>query len=267
VATSYALLLIADIGGYTRFMSATRTALTHAQQVVADLLGAVIDASEPELKLAKLEGDAAFFYAVREGGQPPSPEELQGLLARMRCSFLRALEQTVIDNVCSCDGCSAASKLTLKFVAHQGEVAFQKIRQLTELAGVDVILVHRMLKNEVPISEYVLVTDSLLPGISAELRPAVQSLPHDFEGIGAVQTHYLALDRLPQTPPPRPEKSSWLKAWWKHLGFMLRALPLQLGLKPFLAGFRHLTREGGPETRNGLSLPPPASPSASSSRK
>nr|WP_223740804.1 DUF2652 domain-containing protein [Corallococcus sp. AS-1-12] len=32
---------------------------------------------------------------------------------------------------------------TLKFVAHAGEVAFQKVKHLTELAGVDVILVHR----------------------------------------------------------------------------------------------------------------------------
>jgi len=32
------LLLIADIGGYTRFMNANRTTLSHAQQRVADLL-------------------------------------------------------------------------------------------------------------------------------------------------------------------------------------------------------------------------------------
>ena len=37
-------------------------------------------------------------------------------------------------------------------VAHDGEVAFQRVKHLTELAGMDVILVHRMLKNDVPVS-------------------------------------------------------------------------------------------------------------------
>jgi len=33
----------------------------------------------------------------------------------------------------------------------------QKVKRLTELAGVDVIVVHRMLKNAVPVPEYLLI--------------------------------------------------------------------------------------------------------------
>ena len=62
--------------------------------------------------------------------------------------------------MCTCDGCTQAGELKLKFVAHVGEVAFQKVKRYTELAGVDVILVHRLLKNSVPIPEYVLMTDA-----------------------------------------------------------------------------------------------------------
>lgn len=62
MAIRYAVLLIADIGGYTRYMHWNRMHLTHAQQTVAALLEAVIDAGKG-LKLAKLEGDAAFFWA------------------------------------------------------------------------------------------------------------------------------------------------------------------------------------------------------------
>jgi hypothetical protein len=40
-----ALLLIADIGGYTAFIRAHRTSLVHAQDVVARLLEARIDAA------------------------------------------------------------------------------------------------------------------------------------------------------------------------------------------------------------------------------
>jgi len=42
---------------------------------------------------------------------------------------------------------------------HVGEVADQKVKRHVELAGFDVILVHRMLKNMVPVAEYVLMTD------------------------------------------------------------------------------------------------------------
>src|SRR6266568_8784478 len=64
-------LLIADIGGYTRFMKMHRMSLAHAQEIVAQLLEAVIDATSSRLKLAKLEGDAAFFYiAYKERTEP-----------------------------------------------------------------------------------------------------------------------------------------------------------------------------------------------------
>src|SRR6266536_944544 len=57
-----ALLVIADIGGYTPFMRLHRTSLAHAQDVVARLLEAMIDAA-PQLTLLEVEGDAAFLYA------------------------------------------------------------------------------------------------------------------------------------------------------------------------------------------------------------
>ncbi|KBI99023.1 hypothetical protein N126_03216 [Mycobacterium tuberculosis MAL020200] len=57
-----AVLLIADIGGYTNYMHWNRKHLAHAQWTVAQLLESVIDAAKG-MKLAKLEGDAAFFWA------------------------------------------------------------------------------------------------------------------------------------------------------------------------------------------------------------
>ena len=63
-------------------------------------------------------------------------------------------QELSIDRVCNCDGCVQVGTLKLKFVAHLGEIAFQKVKRYTELAGVDVILVHRLLKNSVPVPEY-----------------------------------------------------------------------------------------------------------------
>jgi hypothetical protein len=63
--------VIPDIGGYTAFMKAHRTSLVHAQDVVARLLEAVIDAA-PRLTLLEIEGDAAFFYTWAENRQDGS---------------------------------------------------------------------------------------------------------------------------------------------------------------------------------------------------
>ena len=51
------------------------------------------------------------------------------------------------DIACECASCAQLDKLSLKFVAHLGEVAEQRVKRHFELAGFDVILVHRMLKN------------------------------------------------------------------------------------------------------------------------
>jgi hypothetical protein len=67
VAIQPTFLLIADIAGYTRFMKFHRASLAHAQDIVAQPLEAVIDAA-PGLTLAKLEGDAAFFYVAFPAG-------------------------------------------------------------------------------------------------------------------------------------------------------------------------------------------------------
>jgi hypothetical protein len=56
--------LIADISGYTGYLADVE--LDHAQDILADLIGAVVTALRPNFRLAKLEGDAAFTFATTE---------------------------------------------------------------------------------------------------------------------------------------------------------------------------------------------------------
>jgi hypothetical protein len=63
-STYKALLVIVDISGFTQFMKSYENVANHAMQVVVELLRAVISAAAPPLKLAEVEGDAAFFYAL-----------------------------------------------------------------------------------------------------------------------------------------------------------------------------------------------------------
>ncbi|MHB8877556.1 MAG: DUF2652 domain-containing protein [Myxococcaceae bacterium] len=239
MAVSRALLLIADIGGYTRFMTVHRINLAHAQDTVARLLEAIIDAAGP-FKLAKLEGDAAFFSA-------PADTKLGELIKSIRRAFLRQRLQLALDRACSCEGCTQIEGLTLKFVAHEGEVATQRVKRYVELAGVDVILLHRMLKNTVPVPEYVLATDSALARLDG-LASHASALTHDFEGIGPTRTHYVDLAALGDEGAEAQPRGFFGKLWEK-VKMELRGLPYLLGLKKPCDGFRNFDRRPAERTR------------------
>ncbi|MDH3252956.1 MAG: DUF2652 domain-containing protein, partial [Ignavibacteria bacterium] len=59
-----ALLLMADISGFTKFMKLHAVSTSHAQQIIVRLLKVIIKAAKPPLKVAEIEGDAVFFYAA-----------------------------------------------------------------------------------------------------------------------------------------------------------------------------------------------------------
>jgi hypothetical protein len=213
-----ALLVIADIGGYTRYMQVTRMSLAHSQLVVSSLLEAVLDAA-PELELAKLEGDAVFFHGPADQA-PALPRNVE----RMHAAFTRKKLELIDHRMCDCEGCSQLENLTLKFVAHTGDVAFHRIKQLVELAGVDVILVHRMLKNDVPAREYMLFTDAVRERLDHPLRSAAAAIEHDFEGIGRVRTHYVEVQSF-AAPQPVPPRASWPAKLWAKVKGELLSLP------------------------------------------
>ena len=240
-----AFLLIADIGGYTRFMKVHRINLAHAQHVVAQLLEAVIDGAG-NLRLAKLEGDAAFFYG--ELAKDEDVARYAKRIADIRRAFLARQKEMEVDRLCTCEGCVQADQLKLKFVAHEGEVAFQKVKRHTELAGVDVIYVHRLLKNSVPVPEYALVSDAVHPHLSPELREHAKEIEHDLEGLGASKQFWVDLAELATKLPDAPEPSfaRKLAAWWK---MTWRSLPYFLGLRKACDGFRNVGELG--------ILPPP----------
>jgi Protein of unknown function (DUF2652) len=235
MAIRRAVLLIADIGGYTRYMHWNRMHLTHAQLTVATLLESVIDAGKG-LKLAKLEGDAAFFWAPDGNAKVLVSDGL----SRMRQAFLARRERIKQDGFCECDSCAQLDNLSLKFVAHEGEVAEQRVKRHMELAGVDVILVHRMLKNQVPVLEYVLMTDPVAQCLDESVRKRCKPLTHDFDGIGQTSTHYidLATSEVPTTIAER-SAAGRLGA---RLNLELSALPFLLGIKEACAGFRNIGR-------------------------
>jgi hypothetical protein len=142
--------------------------------------------------------------------------------------------------LCTCQGCGKAGDLRLKFVAHAGEVAEQKVKRWREIAGVDVIMVHRMLKNQVPVPEYLLMTEPVY-GPGEPVWRSAQSIEHEFDDLGRVPTYFVDLDAWRDAPAAAPECAPALALRiWEQLKLTLRTLPMLVGLRRPSPDFRNL---------------------------
>ena len=190
-----ACLVIADISGYTGFLAGAE--LDHAQDILADLMGVVVAAFRPTFRLAKLEGDAAFVFAMTptiDGAQ------LQDTIERCYFLFRRRLRDVGQASTCECNACVLVPRLDLKVVAHHGQVGRQRFGSLEELVGSDVIVVHRLLKNHVEeatgIAAYAMYTEACIRAMGMD-DPAAAGLVRyveAFDGVGEIPSWIRDLD-------------------------------------------------------------------------
>lgn len=182
-----ACLAIADITGYTRFLAGAE--LDHAQDILADLTSTVVTSLRPTLRLAKLEGDAVFGYAIADAVDGPA---LQDTVERSYFAFRRRLRDIRQASSCECNACVLVPNLDLKYVLHHGQVVFQRIGTSEELVGSDVIVVHRLLKNRVAaatgIGAYALYTDACLAAMGVDDPSASGMVRHEeaFDDVGEI---------------------------------------------------------------------------------
>ncbi len=139
-----ACFVIADISGYTSFLNGAE--LDHAQDIIADVMDTVLRRLRPPFRLAKFEGDAAFVYAVAD---KVDGSLLQDAIESAYFAFRKGLRNIKLSTTCECGACSDMQRLDLKFVCHNGEFVKHRMAGREELAGRDVIIVHRLLKNAV----------------------------------------------------------------------------------------------------------------------
>jgi hypothetical protein len=218
--------VIADIGGYTKFMKLHRLSLAHSEEITGRLLEAAIEAA-PELELVEIEGDAAFLCAYEEDNSPV--RTAVDCSVAMHRAFHEKQQEIAANTLCPCEACAQVGALTLKFVAHAGEVAQQRIRNRTSLVGLDVIAVHRMLKNSVPVPEYLLVSDAVYERLGPELRDHATSITEELEGIGETPLYFVDLGAIAgEIPQPEPSVAGRVRETATVLG---RGMPYLLGLK------------------------------------
>lgn len=196
-----ALLVIVDISGYTEFITQRQVSLLHAEQIITELMESVIDRADHPLAVNKLEGDAALLFREFDASQAEAAtRDVLGQLGGFFDAFAACLAKIRHDRRhCTCDACCNTDRLCLKAFVHVGEIAIKRVRQFEELAGEDVIAIHRMLKNTVPSREYVLVSSparDLAGDALAAATPHVETL----DGLGETTLWLARPADLPRLP-------------------------------------------------------------------
>ncbi len=178
-----ACFVIADISGYTGFLAGVE--LDHAHDIIADVMDTVVRRLRPPFRLAKFEGDAAFVYAVAD---KIDGSVLQDAIESAYFAFRKRLRNIKQASSCECSACSKMQDLDLKFVSHHGEFIKHRMAGREELAGRDVILVHRLLKNAVNERlgghAYALYSDACIQAM--DIDPVAQGLVEHRESIDII---------------------------------------------------------------------------------
>ncbi len=187
-ATQEGYLLIADITGYTMYLS--QSELDHAQEILSALLELLLDHTRPPLIVSRTAGDAVISYGLAD--HFVQGQTFVEMIENTYIAYRRAIEQMVHNNNCQCRACRNIASLDLKFFVHYGAFALQHITDHEELVGSDVNLIHRLLKNHVTeqagLRAYTLYTGAALRQLGIEDMRAVL-IPHSetYDYLGEVQ--------------------------------------------------------------------------------
>lgn len=180
-------LLLADISGYSGFLRAVTDVhrddafaggrVPDAYGLVSSLLDGIIERIAPPFTLSKIEGDAVFAFAGDEDDIPRGAALLD-CLAACYASFRDRLAGAEQVWTCRCDACSRVEALDLKFVLHAGSYFVQSVGGGRELAGPEVVMAHRLLKNHaaelIGRSAYALITEAAASRLAVPLGAAVE---------------------------------------------------------------------------------------------
>lgn len=177
-------LVLADISGYTAFL--TGTELDHAHAIVQELTALIRHELVPPLQFVKLEGDAVFCYA--DGATFRDAERFLELIEACYVAFSNRLDDMTRATTCPCEACASIGSLGLKFVAHYGTfIVDEDDDGRQDLAGGDVILVHRLLKNTIGQSGmktgYAFFTDACVQRLPLQVDLPVHV--ETYEGLGS----------------------------------------------------------------------------------
>ncbi|HEY3476529.1 MAG TPA: DUF2652 domain-containing protein [Anaerolineales bacterium] len=192
--TQHGYLVLADISGYTSYLAGVE--LTHARDILTELLNLIVEHFKPFLAIVKLEGDAVFAHVPKT--KVVRDETLLELFESTYLAFRDRVEGIRRRTTCQCNACKAIPTLDLKFILHFGEYVLQNVSGITELVGSDVNLTHRLLKNHVSEATgwkaYALFTEAGLKRLNVRMENLHEQV-ESYEHLGNVKTYSLDLHR------------------------------------------------------------------------
>jgi uncharacterized protein YndB with AHSA1/START domain len=185
-------LLIADITGYTRFLKASE--LDHARGILEGLFSALLRELKSPFVLSNVQGDAILVHArtaaVSDG------RYVIDVIESLYCAFADALERMIHNTTCTCNACRNIINLDLKLLIHFGPYVEQTIAGRIELSGPDVILIHRLMKNDITaatgIRAYAALTEQAAEAIHLpEFFAQARAHTENSEDFGAIKLRIL----------------------------------------------------------------------------
>ncbi|APJ03649.1 DUF2652 domain-containing protein [Silvanigrella aquatica] len=182
-----AFLFFADISGYTQYVKIHSRTWSHGQFIISELLNAVIEELNEPLKIAKLEGDAIFFYLLQDINI--NTEFIKKKLMLLFESFKQKKQNLHSVTMCSCPCCSSIQTLKLKLIVHSGKILTYDIKGYQEVSGLDVITLHRLSKNKVNQKEYLLLTEQAFSKILFEGEITFVTGKEKYDEIGEIKTY------------------------------------------------------------------------------
>ncbi len=197
------LLFIPDISGFTKFVHETE--ISHSEHIITELLESLIDANEMDLEISEIEGDAVLFYRM---GKKPTAAETLAQVQRMYIKFHSSLRKYESQRICQCGACVNSNDLSLKFIIHYGDISINQVKSRSKLFGKDLIVAHRLMKNDISLKEYVLITNQLINTCSSwvEIEQVAWEKPSQGNGnydFGSIKYCYLSLAPL-ESHIPQP---------------------------------------------------------------
>ena len=188
-----AFLYIPDISGYTQFINSTN--IKYSRKLIHELLENIVDSNILNLKIAEIQGDAILFYKL---GTPPSLGKLE---SQVKLTFLR-FQESLEHMRMKYDLLRKAPDLSLKIIVHWGIVGTIEIKNIVKLLGKDMVLAHRILKNNIKEKEYLLMTEPYInsqpPGMIEKsfTWTTMKSGKKTYDYLGTINYKYFSLAEL-----------------------------------------------------------------------
>lgn len=195
-------MCVPDMSGFTEFI--VRNDLELSKEVIPTLLTGIIESNTIGFEVGDIQGDAVLFYKITD---IPKFSEVIEQCRNIYFDFearIKTIEKLYPDQIKSI---IRPSFLGLKFIIHYGEVGVTSIQEKTRIIGEDVIVTFRLMKNSIPLDEYILITEDCLDQYH-QIIPAkvldwatIQEGEDEYEHLGKIRYKFIDLKPLGRMAP------------------------------------------------------------------